>query len=91
MTTSTINVRVNSQLKDEADSLFSDLGLNMSSAITLFLKAAVRDDGIPFAITREKPNATTLAALAEAKDMRTDKAAYPRYHSTEQMFKDILG
>lgn len=91
MTTANINVRVNSQLKQEADSLFSDLGLTMSSAITLFLKAAVNDDGLPFPVTRRQPNATTRAALDEFHQMQTDKKEYPRYDNADDMLKDVLG
>ena len=38
MATANINVRVDENLKKEAEGLFNDLGLNMSSAITMFLK-----------------------------------------------------
>lgn len=40
--TTNINVRVDEVLKKDADKLFSDLGLNMSTAITMFLKSAVK-------------------------------------------------
>ena len=68
MATTNINVRVDTELKQSAESLFNDLGLNMSSAITLFLKSAVRCDGIPFEVKRV-PNAETRAALAEHDEM----------------------
>ena len=48
MATTNINVRVDSDLKSQAEDLFSDLGLNMSTAINIFLKSAVSHDGIPF-------------------------------------------
>ena len=48
MATTNINVRVDSELKKSAESLFSDLGLNMSTASTMFLKNAVSNEGIPF-------------------------------------------
>lgn len=47
MSTTNINVRVDTDLKKSAETLFNDLGLNMSSAITMFLKSAVSHDGIP--------------------------------------------
>jgi len=55
MATANINVRVDSSLKQAAESLFSDLGLNMSTAITMFLKSAVSHDGIPFEVRRVSP------------------------------------
>lgn len=47
MAATNINVRIDTDLKQSAESLFSDLGLNMSTAITMFLKSAVSHDGIP--------------------------------------------
>ena len=64
MATSNISVRVDAQLKKNAESLFEDLGLTMSAAITMFLKCAVNNDAIPFEVKRV-PNAETRAALAE--------------------------
>ena len=48
MATTNINVRVDSALKQEAEALFGDLGLNMSSAINMFLRSAINHNGIPF-------------------------------------------
>lgn len=44
----TINVRVDDALKKQAEDTFSNVGLNMTTAITAFLKQAVRVGGIPF-------------------------------------------
>ena len=70
MATTNINVRVDANLKQSAESLFADLGLNMSTAITMFLKSAVNHDGIPFEVKRISPNAETKAALAEYDQMK---------------------
>lgn len=67
MSTANINVRVDSQLKKDAENLFADLGLNMSTAVTMFLRSAVNHDGIPFEITRRKPNAETIATIEAAE------------------------
>lgn len=89
MATANINVRVDENLKKEAEGLFNDLGLNMSSAITMFLKTAVRYDGIPFDIRRNTLNAETRKALAEYGDMKAHPEAYKRYHSFQELLKDI--
>ncbi len=52
METTNLNIRVDEELKKNAERLFADLGLNMSSAITLFLKASVDYNGIPFEIKK---------------------------------------
>ena len=43
-----INIRVDDALKKQADALFADLGLNMTTATTMFLKQCIRCNGIPF-------------------------------------------
>ena len=65
MATTNINIRVDSELKQSAEELFNDLGLNMSSAITMFLKSAVSYDGIPFELKRNAPNTKTKIDLSE--------------------------
>ena len=57
METTNLNIRIDENLKKQAEILFSDLGLNMSSAITVFLKSAVDYKGIPFEIRKTEQNA----------------------------------
>ncbi len=85
-----INVRVDTELKEQADQLFADLGMNMSTAITIFLKTAVRCEGIPFEIRRFMPNEETRAALAEYESMKKDRAAYKRYDSFDSLMDEVL-
>lgn len=70
MATTNINVRVDSGLKREAEALFDDLGLTMSSAINMFLRSAINYNGIPFEIKRPNSNAETRAALDEYEEMK---------------------
>ena len=80
------NISIDADLKKEAISLFSDFGLDLSTAISLFLKQSVREQRIPFEIKREKPNKETIDALNEYYDMKDKNGKYKRYSS----FKDIL-
>lgn len=89
MPTTNINVRVDTSLKQDADRLFNDLGLNMSTAITMFLKSALKCDGIPFAVRRNAPNQTTKAALAEYEDMKNHPERYKRYASFAEALEDL--
>lgn len=90
MATTNINVRIDSELKKSAESLFNDLGLNMSSAITMFLKSAVSYDGIPFEVKRLTPNAETKAALDEYKEMKKNPGSYKRYDSFDSLLDEVL-
>ena len=62
MATTNLNIRIDEDLKKEAETLFSDLGLNMTSAITVFLKSAVDYNGIPFEIKKAERNTTVSDA-----------------------------
>lgn len=90
MATTNINVRVDTELKRSAEELFADLGLNMSSAITMFLRSAVNHDGIPFEVKRTTPNAETRAALAEYEEMKKNPERYKHYSSFEDLMDEVL-
>ncbi len=61
--TTNLNIRVNEDLKREAEAIFSELGLTMSTALNIFLRHSVRYGGIPFELRVDKPNKTTLEAM----------------------------
>ncbi len=90
MATTNINVRVDSTLKQEAEALFMDLGLNMSSAINMFLRSAINHNGIPFEVKRPAPNAETKAALNEYEEMQKNPDKYKRYGSFDEMIDEAL-
>ncbi len=58
-----VTLRVDENLKKEAETLFSELGLNLTSAFNIFLRQSVRERQIPFRVTKNVPNAATLAAI----------------------------
>ncbi len=79
------NISLDADLKKESQELYSDLGMDLSTAVTIFLKQSLRVQGIPFAITRETPNAETLA------EMKAHPEKYKKYSSFRSAMKDILG
>ena len=90
MGTVNVTLRVDEQLKKQADSLFSDLGLTFNSAMTIFLKQSVREQQIPFILKREVPNSTTLKALKEVDDMKKNPSKYKSYPDVNSMMEDLL-
>lgn len=90
MTTTNINVRIDSDLKQEAEALFNDLGLTMSAAITMFLKSAVNHDGIPFEVKRHKSNTETRTALAEYDEMKNNPENYKRYETFDALIDEVF-
>lgn len=53
MATTSITIRMDENLKKQADILFDDMGLNMTTAFTMFIKAVVRQNKIPFEISAD--------------------------------------
>lgn len=88
METVTTSIRTDAQLKREADRLFADLGMNFSTAVNAFLRQAVREQGIPFRLTRDVPNAETLAAMREADRIAADPNARG-VSSVEELFEEL--
>ncbi|WP_434325724.1 type II toxin-antitoxin system RelB/DinJ family antitoxin [Mycoplasma leachii] len=81
----TIKIQINKKDKQQAEALFKDLGLDLTSAINLFIKTAIKQNDIPFEYERIITNKETLEAFKEGERLLVDKNA-KRYSS----FKEIL-
>lgn len=84
MATTNLNIRTDKGIKDQAEEIFAELGLNMTTAVNMFLRTAVREHGIPFELKLDVPNETTVAAIEEGRKLMTDPAA-PRYSSMDEL------
>lgn len=84
---SNVSFRIDSDLKAQADSLFSQLGMNMTTAFNIFLRQSVREGCIPFDITINTPNAETVAAILEAKRMSADPSI--KGYDVEDALKEL--
>ena len=82
MATTNLNIRTDKDIKDQAEEIFNELGLNMTTAINMFLRTAIREHGIPFELKLDVPNETTAAAIAEGRKLMDDPSA-PRYSSMD--------
>ncbi len=77
--TATINMRVNPQVKSEAESIFSSLGMTLTEAINVFLHKAVMEGGLPFDVRQPRYNAETEAAMREVRDIIEGKVRVESY------------
>ena len=84
--TTNLNIRIDEELKRQADAIFSELGLNMSTAINMFLRYSVRYGGIPFELRVEKPNAETLAAI---DDVNNNRNMSKTFTSVDDLMEDL--
>lgn len=79
------SISIDADVKAQAQALFADFGLDLSTAINIFLRQSIRENCIPFAIQREVPNADTIAAMREADDMVNHHERYETFHSMEDL------
>ncbi|MFA5576138.1 MAG: type II toxin-antitoxin system RelB/DinJ family antitoxin [Tissierellaceae bacterium] len=70
MSTSNINIRVDSKVKEEAEELFNKIGMNMSTAMNVFLRQSIRYGGIPFEIRLNEANEITRATIDDVENNR---------------------
>lgn len=63
MATSIVQIRMDPVLRDTASKIFEDLGLDLPTAIRIFLKKSVAVHGLPFDVREEFPNGDTLKAM----------------------------
>lgn len=85
------NISIDADTKAKAQVLLSDFGMDLSTAVNIFLKQMIYEGSFPFAITREVPNKITLAAMQEAQEMLKSPEQYKRYSNVDNMMEDILG
>ena len=83
-----VTIRMDDNLRKEAALLFDDLGLSLNQAVTIFIKQAVREQKIPFEISRHIPNKETLDAFKEIELMKQGKIPYKKYDNVDEMFED---
>ena len=88
MATVPTQIRIDREVKEQANALFSGLGLDMSGAVNLFLHQCVLRGGIPFSIEMPHYNRNTIAAMKEAKEISRDPAV-PSYDSMEDLKKAL--
>lgn len=89
--TATINMRVNPQVKADAESIFASLGMTLTEAITVFLHKSVMEGGLPFDVRQPRYNVATEAAIAEARSIMSGEVQAESYDSAAAMFASLDG
>lgn len=88
MATTNVSIRMDTELKAQADELFAELGMNLSTAFNIFVRQSLREGGIPFEIRTDRPNKETLAAMLEAENIAKDPNV-KGYTDLDEMFADL--
>ena len=86
----TIQVRVDDGMKAKADSLFSSLGLDTSTAVRMFISAAIDNNGIPFAIKRNKDKKPNLELQEAMEDARLRRNLHGPYKTVNDAMQALM-
>ncbi len=87
-TTTNVSFRMDTELKAQAEALFSELGMNLSTAFNIFVRQSLREGGIPFAIKLEEPNKETIAAMLEEERIAKDPNV-KHYSDVEEALREL--
>ena len=68
-TTTTFSVRMDKDIKSQCETMYGELGINLTTAINVFLRQSLRAGGFPFDVRLDKPNQETIAAMMEANSL----------------------
>lgn len=82
-----INIRVNDEVKKEAETIFKALGLNMSVAMNLFLKKCINEKGIPFDL--KIPNRETIETMEGTNKILNGDIKRKSYKNVDELFEDL--
>lgn len=80
----TITIRVDEDTKECASKVLKEVGLDMSTAVNMFLKQVIRTNGLPFNVSAEKPNKVTMKAFDEL-----DNGGGKSFTSIDALMEDL--
>ncbi len=86
--TTNFSVRMDSDIKKQCETLYGELGMNLTTAINVFLRQSLRVGGFPFEVRLEQPNKETIAAMLEAERIATDPSV-KGYTDLDELFADL--
>ena len=89
MAKTSTNISIDADIKVKAQELFADFGLDLSTAINIFLRQSVRENAIPFSISREMPNDDTIEAIKEFEEFKKNPGQYKRYASFSELLDEV--
>ena len=89
MSQGSLTIKLDNETKKEFNEFCEEIGINMTTALNMFIKKVIREQRIPFELSLNKPNLETLQALQESEDILNGVKKVKSYHSVEELFKDL--
>ena len=86
--TASLNIRLDADVKRNAESVYSHYGLSLAEAVTVFIHHSCNVGGLPFDLRPLRPNAETLEAMAEAMRISRDPSV-KGYRNMDELFMEL--
>ena len=87
--TSSMHIRVEPNVKEEAEKILNNLGMNSTEAINIFLRQVILNSGIPFEIKLPQFSNEMLEAIKEAEEIEKHPENYKKYHSVDELMEEL--
>ena len=87
-TTTNFTVRMDSDIKKQCEAIYGELGINLTTAINVFLRQSLRAGGFPIDLRMDPPNNDTMAAMLEAERIARDPSV-KRYSDVEEALRAL--
>ena len=88
MASTNFSVRMDSEIKKQCEALYGELGMNLTTAINVFLRQSLRAGGFPFEVRLDQPNKETIAAMLEAERIVKDPSI-KHYSDVEEALREL--
>ena len=88
MASTNFSVRMDSEIKKQCEALYGELGMNLTTAINVFLRQSLRVGGFPFEVRLDQPNKETIAAMLEAERIAKD-TSIKHYSDVEEALREL--
>lgn len=88
MASTNFSVRMDSEIKKQCEALYGELGMNLTTAINVFLRQSLRVGGFPFEVRLDQPNKETIAAMLEAERIAKDPSI-KHYSDVEEALREL--
>lgn len=88
MASTNFSVRMDSEIKRQCEALYGELGMNLTTAINVFLRQSLRAGGFPFEVKLDQPNKETIAAMLEAERIAKDPSV-KHYSDVEEALREL--
>ena len=89
MSQGSLTIKLDNETKKEFNEFCEEIGINMTTAINMFIKKVIREQRIPFELSLNKPNLETLQAIQESEDILSGRKKVKSFNSVEELFEDL--